>query len=180
MYKIYLVILVLLCLTNTVGAQSAKLRCVETTKISDDDKNDPVLIKTCYFKNYKFVTISNPDGVGRYFPENEEHEVFIKFHGKYIKTKYSSLFNNKENELLDTINKRIHEEYRKNSTSAESKDCFTDIDSIPNWYKMDDLEISFEGNKICFSVAFGLTAVCRYVDGAIIEFKFGDIVKYFK
>jgi hypothetical protein len=170
----------LLFWTNIVVAQSAKLYCIETTKKSDDDENNSIHIKSCYFKNFKFVTISNPDGVGRYFPENEDHEVFIRFQSKYIKTKYSSLFNNKENELLVTINKRIHEEYKKNSTSAGSKECFAHIYSIPNWYKMDDLEISFEGNKIRFMVSFGLSAVCRYVDGAAIEFKFGDIVKYLK
>jgi hypothetical protein len=169
-----------ICGADNVNAQKAKLHCSNSTIESENDEDSPVLINTCYFKNNKFVTSSYPDAVGRYFPENEEHEVFSLFHGRYRKTKYSSLFNSKGAELLLTINKRIHKEYKRNSTAVESKDCFVGMDSIPGWYRMDDLKISFEGNKILFSVAFGLPSVCRYVDGAVIIFDFGDVVKYFK
>jgi hypothetical protein len=178
MKRLYFTIFIFLLYPNIAKTQSRELHCVETSIKSDNDANDPILIKTCYYKYFKFVTISNPDAVGRYFPENEEHEIFVQIHGRYIETKNSSLFNNKENELLVTINNKIHQEYLKNSTSDKSKDCFMDADSIRKWYKMDDLEISFEGNKIWFRVSFGLPAICRYVDGVIVEFRFGDIVKY--
>jgi hypothetical protein len=180
MTKLCFAIFVFLFNPINAKSQSLKLHCVETTIKSDNDANDPIHINTCYYKYFKFVAISNPDAVGRYFPENEEHEIFVQIHGSYVKTENSNFFNNKENKLLAIINNKIHQDYLNNSTSAKSKNCFTGVDSIRKWYKMNDLDISFHGSKIWFSVSFGLPAVCRYVDGSIVEFRFDDIVKYLK
>ena len=88
------------------------------------------------------------------------------------------MFNKNQNKLVTTINKRILEDFHKFSTDSNTKECLTEIDSIPT-YKMDDFEISFEGNEIWFEVHWGLSGACRNVDGTIVTFKVNEIKKYF-
>lgn len=156
------------------NCQTVKLRCVEKEQRMDD-KPDPILIKTCYIKNFKFVSTLTPDFVGRYV--YSEHEVYMLKNNKYVKTKNSKLFNNKQGKLVEIINKRILEDFHKFSADSSTMDCLTEIDSIPV-YKMDDFDISFNKNEIWFEVQWGLSSACRAVDGTIVSFKLDEIKKY--
>ena len=168
-----LIIFVLLIHSRSDG-QTAKPSCIEKERKNEEGK-DPILIKTCRIKNFKFVSTSYPDYVGRYV--YSEHEVYIFRNNKYVKTTNSKVFNKNQDKLVAAINKRILEDFHKFSADSSTKDCLTEIDSIPT-YKMNDFEISFEGNEIWFEVHWGLSSACRSVDGTIVSFKLNDIKKY--
>jgi hypothetical protein len=157
-------------------AQHIKLRYSEK-KLETDNGTDPVLVNSCYIKNFKFVETSYPDDVGRYF--DSEYEVFVRVNNKYLKTVNSKVFNKEQNKLVLIINEQIQKEYKDDLRNPKVKVCFDELDSIPT-YKMDDFEISFYENKILFRVRWGLPGVCRVVDGAIIIFKIDEVEKYLK
>ena len=171
---IYLFILSFLALT--MSAQTATLRCTEK-ELKNEDGDDPIIEKTCFYKNFKFVTTSYPDYAGRY--DFSEHEVLLLSKGKYIKTTNDRVFNKKQKELVSLLNQRIKQDFNAFKADTATRDCLTEIDSIPI-YTMNDFDISFEGDEIWFEVHWGLSGACRAVDGTIVSFKFNSIKKYLK
>ena len=170
----YFLIIFVLLMRSSSESQTTKLSCIEKERKNEEGK-DPILIKTCFIKNFKFVSTSYPDYAGRY--DYSEQKVYILKNNKYVKTTNSKVFNKNQDQLVATINKRILEDFNKLSTDSSTRECLTEIDSIPT-YKMDDFEISFEGNEIWFEVHWGLSSVCRSVDGTIVSFKLDEIKKY--
>ena len=156
--------------------QTLKLTCSERQRKNPDFK-DSIIIQTCLLKNFKFVTTSYPDDVGRYF--YSEHQVYIRTQKGYVKTTNSKVFNQNQNQLVTIINKEIQEDFRKFSSDSATKECFIGVDSIPE-YEMNDFEISFNDNDIWFEVHWDLSAVCRSVDGTIVSFNIKEIQKYLK
>jgi|SRR5450755_1192249 hypothetical protein len=157
-------------------AQHIKLTCTEK-ELKNGKSQDPILVKTCYIKNFKFVETSYPDDVGRYF--DSEHEVYGWVNNKYHKAVNSKVFNKDQDKLVSIINERIQKEYKDDLANPEVKDCLDGLDSIPT-YKMNDFEISFFKNEIWFQVHWGLGSVCRAVDGSIVTFKITEVEKYLK
>ena len=169
---IYIIALSLLPLN--ISAQTVKIQCTEKEKKNDEGK-DPILIKTCYYKSFKFVITSYPDNVGRYV--YSKHQVFIQSNNKYIKTTNKRVFNKTQEELVSLINERIKQDFDEYKSDSNTRECLTEIDSIPV-YKMNDFYISFYGNEIWFEVHWGLSSACRAVDGTIITFKLNKLKKY--
>ena len=169
------IVVLLLTVAVSIG-QQVKLSCSDTERKNEEGKY-PIHIKTCYIKNFKFITTSSPDYEGRYF--FDEYEVYVKKDNKYVRTTNSSVFNKKQNELLYTINEQILKKFNCYRSDSSTKSCFTGIDSIPT-YKMNDLDITFYDNEIWFVVKWGLSSVCRAVDGTIVIFKIDEIKKYLK
>ena len=175
MKLLYVFILSTLLPPGISNGQTMKLSCSEKERTNDEGK-DPIHIKTCFIKNFKFVSTSYPDYAGRYF--YSEQEVYVLKNNKYISTTNSKAFNKNQNKLLAAINKEILKDFHKFSADSDTKECLQDIDSIPT-YKMDELEISFDGNNnIRFEVHWGLSSACRSVDGTIVSFKVSEIIKY--
>ena len=160
----------------TISAQPTKLRCTEKEK-KNYNGNDPIIVKTCLYKNFKFINTSYPDNVGRYF--FSEHQVLFLSKRKYIKTTNHQVFNKEQKELVVVINQKIKQDFNDFKADSNTRECLTEIDSIPI-YKMNDFEISFEGEQIWFEVHWGLSGACRAVDGTIVSFKFDEIKKYLK
>ena len=156
-------------------AQHIKLTCTEK-ELKNGNAQDPILVKTCYIKNFKFVEVSRPDYTGRY---DSEYKLFVRVNNKYQRTVNSSLFNKDQGKLVSIINERIQKEYKDDLANPEVKDCLDGLDSIPT-YKMNDFEISFFKNEIWFQVHWGLGSVCRAVDGSIVTFKITEVEKYLK
>ncbi len=171
-----LIIIVFLLAISVSNSQSIKLSCIEKERKNEEGK-DSIQIKTCFIKNFKFVSTSYPDYAGRYV--YSEQEVYVRKKDKYIKTTNSNVFNKNQSELLATINKKILQDFHSFASDSNTKKCLTEIDSLPT-YKMDDLEISFYGDKIWFEVHWGLSGACRNADGTIVTFKVNEIKKYFK
>lgn len=173
--KFFLVFLIsVLLISNLSKGQAVKLSCSEKERKSEELK-DCILVKTCFLKSFKFVSISYPDYAGRYF--YSEHEVYVRKNNQYIRITNSKVFNKNQDKLVATINERILQDFYTFSADSNTRECFTEIKSIPK-YKMDDCEISFQGDDIWFEVHWGLSAACRSVDGTIVAFKVSEIVKY--
>lgn len=172
----FLTFILILFSSGFCRAQALKLNCLERKKKSPE-VNDSIIIQTCFIRNFKFVTTSYPDYAGRY--TFSEHEVYARTGGKYVKTTNSNVFNKEQNKLVAIINRKIGEDFKEFSSDTNTRDCFTGIDSIPV-YRMNDLDISFNGNDIWFQVHWGLGSACRNVDGTIISFSLDEIKKYLK
>lgn len=169
--------LILLLLAGMMAfAQGSKLTCFEKQR-KNPDGVDPILVKTCYLKNYKFVTTSHPDHVGRYV--FEENEVYVNTKGKFTKTTYSRVFSQRQARLLALINKRIRQDFDALKKDPDTAECLSDLESIPD-YKMDDLEVQFNGNEIWFIVHWGLSGACRAVDGSIVNLKLESVRQYIR
>ena len=165
-----------LILTHLIStAQQVKLTCTEK-ELKNGKSQDPILVKTCYIQNFKFVEVSHPDYAGRY---DHEYKLFVRVNNEYHRTVNSNMFNKDQSELVSIINERIRKEYKDDLADSSVNDCFDGLDSIPT-YKMNDLKISFYNNKIWFMVDWGLAGYCRGVDGAIITFEMAEIEKYLK
>jgi hypothetical protein len=171
----YLVIISLLAFHLCFG-QTVKVSCTEKEKKSEESK-DSILIRTCFIKNFKFISTLYPDYAGRYV--YSEYEVYIRSGKQYIQTPNSRVFNSYQSSLVAIINKRIQEDFGKFSSDSSTKECFVGIDSIQK-YDMDDFDISFEGNNIWFHVNWGLSGACRVVDGTSIFFNLTEIKKYLR
>jgi hypothetical protein len=165
-----------LLIFNVLTGQSLTVKCVEK-EIKNPDGKDPIIVRTCFIKNFKFKETSYPDYVGRYF--DSEHKVYVLVNKKYIRTVNSNVFSKKQDELVSIINERIQKDFKNFSSDSTDKECFAGLDSIPE-YKMNDFEISFQKNEIWFEVNWGLTGACRAVDGTIVSFKLSEIQKYLK
>jgi hypothetical protein len=173
--KLYHLLLNLMLLTAGLSyGQTAKLSCIEN-EIKNEEGSDPMLIKTCIIKKFKFVSTSYPDYAGRYV--YSEHEVYILKRNKYTRTTNAEVFNKYQAKLLAAINKSILQDFHAFAEDANTKDCLEGLQSIPV-YKMNDLEISFQGDEIWFEVHWGLSMACRSVDGTIVTFKVKEIEKY--
>ena len=159
---------------SQVTAQSLKLICSERKKMNEDG-TDPILIKTCFFNGFKFISTSYPDYAGRYFLTDSE--VFVKIKNKYVATKNSNVFNHKQVTLLVLINKQIQKDFAAFKADKNVNECLSGIDCIPE-YKMDDLKISFYQNEIWFEAHWGLGGVCRSVDGTIVSLQVNKISRY--
>jgi hypothetical protein len=171
--RFLLIIILILATTNSIG-QVPKLTCIEKERKSEH-VDDPDLIRTCFLKNFKFRTVSYADYAGRYF--TTEHEVFVLKNKKYIRITNSKVFNKTQDKLMAIINDRILQDYNSLLQDSSTKDCLEGMNPIPT-YKMNDLEITFMDDEICFQVHWGLIPACRAVDGSIVCFKISEIKKY--
>lgn len=176
MMRSHFFVISLLLMFNVLPGQSLTVNCIEKYRKNPDGKV-PIIVRTCFIKNFKFKETSYPDYVGRYF--DSDYEVYVLVNKKYIKTVNSAAFNNNQEELVSKINERILKDFKDFSSDSAVKECFADLDSIPK-YKMNDFEISFQNNEIWFEVNWGLPGVCRSVDGTIVSFKLSEIRKYLK
>lgn len=174
MFKLLLSFTFLLFSHNLLKAQALRTTCSEREK-KTKETSDPIIIKTCFIKGFKFVTTSYPDYAGRY--SLSASEVFVKVKNKYVATENSRVFNKKQAELLDVINRQIQKDFAAFKEDDDTKECLSDIHSVPQ-YGMNDLKISFNQDEIWFEVQWGLSGACRSVDGTIITFKLKDIGKY--
>ncbi len=144
-------------------------------KLKNEDSQDPIIVKTCYLKNCRFVSTGYPDRKGRY---SWDYELYKKTGQKYVKAMNEEIFNTQQNELLKILNKRVEKDFLQYSTDADTKDCFSD--KTYSGHTLNDFKISFEGDQIWFSVYFGLPGACRNVDGSFVIFKLREIQKYLK
>ncbi|MFT3935304.1 MAG: hypothetical protein QM726_16885 [Chitinophagaceae bacterium] len=176
MNRYLFIIIPALLIFNTLTGQTTIVKCIENDQ-KNPDSGDPIVVKTCLYKNFKFKTTSFPDFAGRYF--NTKHEVYVLVNKKYIKTTNSNVFNKSQGELVSIINKRIQKDFKDFSTDSTTKKCFTGLHSIPI-YKMNDFRISFNNDEIWFEVNWDVPMACRDVDGTIISFKLSQIREYLK
>ncbi len=152
---------------------SNKVICSQN-ETANENGGDPILIKTCLYKNYKTISNAYPDYKGRY---SYKYFVYAKHAtGSYIQIKNASLFNQKRDELLSMINSKIEKDYNLYSNDPETKDCFAGSSFTP--FNFEQLGIDFSQDKIYFHVTFGLGGACMNVDGTEVSFNLDEIQKY--
>ena len=156
------------------SAASNKVICTEKETKDEDGGEDPVITKTCLYKNYKTISKGYPDYKGRY---SYEYSLFSKqADGSYVQIENASLFNQYQNELLSLINSEIEKVYDSDSIDPETKDCFDGEPFAP--FSFEQMGIDFEDDKINFNVTFGLSGACMSVDGTTVSFSLDEIKRY--
>ena len=143
-------------------------------EMPNPDTEDPIINKTCLFKEYKTISIGSPDYKGRY---SYQYKIYKKqANGTFKKVKNVVLFNEKKTELLSLINAKIKKEYDLYAHDPESSECFDQMSFVP--FTFEQLGIDFDNNSINFNVTFGLSGACSSVDGTGIAFSLDEIKQY--
>lgn len=181
---------ILLCLSCSNEAERSKEKKVSsrnkksaiqapTFKISEKQNpegNDPIIIQTCNWDQYKFVTIGSPDYKGRY---SYEYEVFTMVNNEEIKVQNSDIFNSKIGTLEGKINKAIAKEINDNRKYPDNLECLSEVEDPK--FSINDMGITIdEKNRMIFSVSLGLGGACFNVDGASANFSLNEIRNYLK
>ncbi|WP_460218619.1 hypothetical protein [Psychroserpens sp. MEBiC05023] len=137
---------------------------------STDEQLDDIYIKSCKFRNYKSVSISDPDYQGR---TSWNYTLFMDNQP----SNNSDLFTSNLNELELLLNKTFKEQYVKDFSIPELKEC---LKSIP--FKeaiIDDYAIEFnEDNTIRFFKQYPVTNACLNLSFASKSFNIKDLTKY--
>lgn len=169
-----------LCLLLCFFAFAAVAQPLRTTCHERQRKNpegtDPILVTTCYLKQYRFVHTAYPDYAGRYVWDSS-HVYRRGAKGGWVETSNDQVFNRRQPELLALINRRIQQDFAAFKADPKTADCLTGLDSIPV-YGIDDLEIEFHNDEIWFQVRWSLGNACRPWDGTIVNLKLSAIRKY--
>lgn len=146
--------------------------CTETQEKTEGSE-DPRIIQTSIWKNYKSESIGQADYKGRY---GYTYKLYKFTNNKYIEIENSELFNSKRTELLKIINQKIKRDFDDYSKDPENQDCFDGI-SCPN-YTYSDLNIIFIESGILFNASYGLSGACMAVDEASVMLEWNEIEKY--
>jgi len=149
---------------------------VDSLKASQNirkSKQEPTKVETYYFKDFKSVITGVPDEKNRY---TYTFELFHKNGEEYVKAENASLFNDKKQDLLDIINKRIQKDF--NSSYKIDPKCFTSKN--PPIYDFKKLGIEFKDGKINFYAVFDFTTPnCYYLYGyTSVEFTVDELKDY--
>ncbi|ALI98309.1 hypothetical protein [Rufibacter tibetensis] len=148
------------------------------TCLEEEEKNpeseDPIIIRTCTYRNYKTITTGTPDFKGRYSYRNS---LFKLEKGEYKVIDNSSLFNQRQDDLLKRINEKIKANYLVYLKDPESNECFEGVEPIRD-FKINELRIDFEANQLVFHAEFELSGACFNVGGTSIPFKLQEIDPY--
>lgn len=161
--------------TNLSENNATDYRAVCEQKSVTVSHSEPLLIKSCTLNNFKSVSTGEVDYKGRYA---YKYEIFIKKNGAFMKANNDALFNEKKNELLLLINKKIKIVYDKYATNPETKDCFEGMNFKK--YSYSDLGIEFVDDKINFNVWFEVYEYCYNVNSTSVSFRLEEIEPYFK
>lgn len=138
-------------------------------------KAEPTKIENYYFKDFKSVITGIPDAKNRF---TWTFELFQKVNDEYVKVENIALFNDKRQELLDIINKKIQNEF--NIAYKTDPKCFTS--KTAPIYDFKNLGIEFQDGKMNFYAIFNFTNEnCKFLYGyTSVEFSADEIQKYLK
>lgn len=148
---------------------------IKATQTIRKNKQEPTKVETYYFKDFKSVITGTPDEKNRY---TYTFELFQNQGDEYIKVENVALFNDKRQQLLDIINKRIQKDFAA-SYKIDPK-CFTS--KTPPTYDFKKLGIEFKDGKINFYAVFDFTTEnCYYLYGyTSVEFTVEELKPYLK
>ncbi len=143
---------------------------------ADPEVSDPIIIKKCVWKNYKFITTGSSDYKGRY---SYEYEVYRITDGEDIKIKNEDIFNSSVNTLEKQINLELAKELNENRKYPDNAECLSEVEK-PS-FSINDMGISIDNkDRMVFDVSFGLSGACFNVDGASASFSLKEISKFIK
>lgn len=148
---------------------------LNTAQNSRKPKVEPTKIENYYFKDFKSVITGIPDAKNRF---TWSFELYQKINDEYVKVENSVMFNDKKQELLDIINKKIQNEFAI-AYKTDPK-CFASK-TVPT-YDFKNLGIEFQDGKMNFYAIFNFTNEnCKFLYGyTSVEFAADEIQKYLK
>ena len=165
-----------LTMDNKDSSFSSDLKCVAKEKKNPESKEDPIIVKTCTWRKYKFVSTGQPDDKGRY---GYDYELFLIDKGKSIKIINSDLFNDKVSQLENLINEKIKSEFDANAKDSIDGDCLRGVEYSK--FGINQIGITFnEKNQMEFNVSLGLGSACLSQEGYSVSFELKDIREYLK
>jgi hypothetical protein len=141
--------------------------------VKNSNTTNPIIVKSCLFKDFKAVSIGRMDSKNRYY---YVHDLFQNQNGKYTKITNTSFFNDNQNQLLSLINQAIQKKYIEVSTNPQISNCFKEK-PMPS-FQMDDMSITFDNINIHFNINFGLIGDCATWDEMSISFPIETIEPY--
>lgn len=164
--------------TGAIVADSGEkipVSCSEASRY-DEDVDDSILVRTCFFKKLKSIATGTPDNKGRY---SWEYAMYRMKNGMYVETAPTEIFNEKRTQLAELINQKIQAELKEASADPESKTCLEGID-IEKKYSLDELGINFDDDGFSFSVDFELGSYCLFISVVIVSLTYDEITPYLK
>jgi hypothetical protein len=154
--------------TANTAAPVCKESATKDPKFSDD-----VLKKVCEWKGHRFTSTGVPDDKGRY---SYQYEISKLEGSKAVKTENKKFFNAKQGELEKLLNTKINAEIKTLKEDPTVSDCFEDYEK--NKFSLNEMRIEFSGEKVQFSLEFGLPSACFSVDGVTIQLPLKDVEAY--
>jgi len=151
--------------------------CSENEIKNPDQPEDPIIVRTCIWKGYKFMRTGSADNMGRY---SWDYEVYRIMKDKTeISTKNSAIFSINLVELENFINKKVSEELAELKKDEANSECLLNF-QLPI-FKLDELQVSFEGeDSIVFEVGLGLGSACRPVDVIYVKIPITQVAIFVK
>jgi len=146
------------------------------TKKQNPESTDSIIIRTCIWGKYKFITTGSPDYKGRY---SYEYEVYRIVDNKDIKVENNEIFNSKVHALEKMINIEIAKGLKEDRKYPDNAECLSEVGDPK--FSINEMGISIDSkNRMKFSVTFGLGGACFNVDGASAKFSLKEIHDYLK
>ena len=173
MNKIILFLNLTLLLIQTSFAQNAECATVEL-----GDKNNPILKKTCTYKNIKLVSTGIPDDMGRYgWSEN----IFINDSGQEREVVLSQVFGENKDKVQTYLNKEMMDQYNREMQDPELVECLKTIELRD--YSLDEFKLAFPEKELvyfwiddrtggaCRNVSLGLATMTYQQFDLLIDYK---------
>jgi hypothetical protein len=159
--------------TNNSENNATNFKVICEEKRVNSTTSEPILIKSCILNNFKSVSTGEADYKGRY---SYKYEIFIKKNGAFVKSNNEDLFNEKKEELLKLINKKIKMDFDDYATNPETKDCFEGVTFT--YYTYENLGIEFNDDKVDFNVWFDVFEYCFNVSSTTVSFSIEELKPY--
>ena len=149
------------------------VQCTEREEPSDNEL-DPILIKTCTYKDFQSVRTGSADYKGRY---SYEYDLYKIDDNVKQKIKNSDLFKSGADKVEKKINQDLRQEYQKNLNNPHIKDCMEWIDF--RHYELDEIGMAFtDNNEIEFYIDYGIGGACFNVAHSILQYKLSDFAQH--
>jgi hypothetical protein len=150
-------------------------KCIEEpTKY--DENNFGTTIKTCSYKNIKFVEESSSDYAGR--STGSIIKIYIKkSNGDEVEIKKEDLFNQNKQELLSVINSKLEKQFIELSKDQGEEFCFKDGPPFER-LTFEDLVVNLVDSGFEFASINFFCDVCLWQRYTSIGFTFSEIQKY--
>jgi len=149
--------------------------CIEKEKASDDE-NNPVLIKTCDFQNFRSIKTGTADDKGRY---SYSYELYIIDQNGKHQIKNSDVFKTGADAVEKKINQDLQQEYEENLKNPHLKDCMEWIDF--RHYTLNEMGMGFSDNDTLeFYINHGIGGACFNVSFNILKYNLSAFEAYMK
>lgn len=160
---------------NSSSVKKSDVISCSEKEYKKQDGPDPIIVKTCLYKSFKFVNTGSPDYTGKY---SWDYNLYKKQNGKYVEVSNSALFNQNVDKLLSILNQKNLKDFLEFASTPETKDCLEGMK--PPKFTIDQFQIEYQDHKFCFTSSFGLSSACRNVDGTFVYFTLVEIKQYLK